>query len=117
VAGLLEKDVGDVDEAIAACVAILDENPEDAAALETLSRLYAQQGRTGDLKEMAAAMLPIFSSMQTHFEALAALALMNKAIATERVSAALADRLSRLIKGHQHDLAAKLWGLHCEVDP
>ncbi len=48
VAGLLEKDVGDVEEAIAACVAILDENPEDANALETLSRLYAQQGRHRD---------------------------------------------------------------------
>ena len=29
VASLLERDVGDVDEAIAACVSILDENPED----------------------------------------------------------------------------------------
>jgi tetratricopeptide (TPR) repeat protein len=52
VAGLLEKDVGDVDEAIAACVAILDENPEDAAALETLSRLYAQQNRHRDNLEI-----------------------------------------------------------------
>ncbi|HVU50065.1 MAG TPA: tetratricopeptide repeat protein [Polyangia bacterium] len=52
VAGLLEKDVGDVDEAIAACVAILDESPEDSAALETLSRLYAQQGRHQDNLEI-----------------------------------------------------------------
>jgi tetratricopeptide (TPR) repeat protein len=52
VAGLLEKDVGDVDEAIAACVAILDENPEDTSALETLSRLYAQQGRHQDNLEI-----------------------------------------------------------------
>ncbi len=52
VAGLLEKDVGDVDEAIAACVAILDENPEDGSALETLSRLYEQQGRHRDRLEI-----------------------------------------------------------------
>jgi tetratricopeptide (TPR) repeat protein len=52
VAGLLEKDVGDVDEAIAACVAILDESPEDTSALETLSRLYAQQGRHRDNLEI-----------------------------------------------------------------
>jgi tetratricopeptide (TPR) repeat protein len=52
VAGLLEKDVGDVDEAIAACVAILDENPEDGSALETLCRLYAQQGRHRDHLEI-----------------------------------------------------------------
>jgi tetratricopeptide (TPR) repeat protein len=45
VAGLLERDVGDVDEAIAACVSILDENPQDDQALETLARLYDQQGR------------------------------------------------------------------------
>ena len=45
VAGLLERDVGDVDEAIAACVSILDESPQDDQALETLARLYEQQGR------------------------------------------------------------------------
>jgi tetratricopeptide (TPR) repeat protein len=48
VASLLERDVGDVDEAIAACVSILDENPEDASALETLGRLYDRQGRHHD---------------------------------------------------------------------
>src|SRR5262249_44628781 len=31
--------------AIAACVSILDENPQDDQALETLARLYEQQGR------------------------------------------------------------------------
>ena len=45
VAGLLERDVGDVDEAIAACVSILDESPQDDQALTTLARLYEQQGR------------------------------------------------------------------------
>jgi tetratricopeptide (TPR) repeat protein len=48
VASLLERDVGDVEEAIAACVSILDENPEDENALETLARLYEQQGRHRD---------------------------------------------------------------------
>src|SRR5581483_2520806 len=48
VANLLERDVGDVDEAIAACVSILDENPEDTGALDTLARLYDQQGRHRD---------------------------------------------------------------------
>ncbi|HEX3902026.1 MAG TPA: tetratricopeptide repeat protein [Polyangia bacterium] len=52
VASLLEKDVGDVDEAIAACVSILDENPEDDQALETLARLYDQQGRHRDRLEI-----------------------------------------------------------------
>ncbi len=48
VANLLERDVGDVEEAIAACVSILDENPEDDQALDTLARLYDQQGRHRD---------------------------------------------------------------------
>src|SRR3954470_12235464 len=52
VASLLERDVGDVDEAIAACVSILDENPEDTSALETLARLYEQQGRHRDRLEI-----------------------------------------------------------------
>ena len=52
VANLLEKDVGDVDEAIAACVSILDENPEDDQALGTLARLYEQQGRHRDRLEI-----------------------------------------------------------------
>jgi tetratricopeptide (TPR) repeat protein len=52
VAGLLERDVGDVEEAIAACVSILDENPEDGNALETLARLYEQQGRHRDRLEI-----------------------------------------------------------------
>ena len=52
VASLLENDVGDVDEAIAACVSILDENPEDDQALETLARLYEQQGRHRDRLEI-----------------------------------------------------------------
>jgi tetratricopeptide (TPR) repeat protein len=52
VASLLERDVGDVDEAIAACVSILDENPEDDQALETLARLYERQGRHRDRLEI-----------------------------------------------------------------
>jgi tetratricopeptide (TPR) repeat protein len=52
VASLLERDVGDVDQAIAACVSILDENPEDDQALETLARLYQQQGRYRDRLEI-----------------------------------------------------------------
>jgi golgin subfamily B member 1 len=52
VAGLLERDVGDVEEAIAACVSILDENPEDENALETLARLYEQQGRHRDRQDI-----------------------------------------------------------------
>ncbi len=45
---LLERDVGDLEEAIAACVSILDEQPEDDQALERLAGLYEHQGRHRD---------------------------------------------------------------------
>ena len=62
VASLLERDVGDVDEAIAACVSILDENPEDGQALETLARLYERQGRHRDRLEILERRLALVGS-------------------------------------------------------
>ncbi len=52
IADLLEREVRDTDEAIAANLAILDESPEDLGALETLARLYEQQGRHPDRLEI-----------------------------------------------------------------
>ena len=52
IAGLLERDLQDPEEAIAANLAILDESPEDLGALDTLARLYEQQGRHADRSEI-----------------------------------------------------------------
>ncbi|MES1204849.1 MAG: hypothetical protein ABUS79_02825, partial [Pseudomonadota bacterium] len=52
IAGLLEREVGDADEAIAANLAILDETPDDLGALDTLARLYEQQGRHANRLEI-----------------------------------------------------------------
>ncbi|MEO8213414.1 MAG: hypothetical protein ABI560_09480, partial [Myxococcales bacterium] len=52
IAGVLERDVGDAEEAIAANLAILDENPDDLGALDTLARLYEQQRRHADRLEI-----------------------------------------------------------------
>ncbi|HEY4186369.1 MAG TPA: tetratricopeptide repeat protein [Polyangia bacterium] len=49
---ILEKEVGDPNEAIAANLSILDESPVDAGALDSLARLYEQQGRHADRLEI-----------------------------------------------------------------
>ncbi|HVV50142.1 MAG TPA: hypothetical protein VHO06_10820, partial [Polyangia bacterium] len=89
VANLLEKDVGDVDEAIAACVAILDENPEDDQALETLARLFEQQGRHRDRLEIVERRL-----------------LLRKPKDAERV--ALLKQIAKLLEGPLGDPAGAL---------
>lgn len=51
-----------------------------------LAALYAQQGRTRDLKRLAREMVPIFSSLQIDREALAALAFLKQAIESDQAS-------------------------------
>ena len=51
-AELLERDLDDTDEAIAAYVAVLDEMPDDVPALEALARLYEKKERHGDRLEV-----------------------------------------------------------------
>jgi hypothetical protein len=48
--------------------------PYDTALVSLeLASLYAARGRTGDLKRLASEMLPVFTSLQIHREALAVL--------------------------------------------
>ena len=57
---------------------------ETALVSLELALLYAEQGRTVELKELAAGMVPIFASRQIHREALAALAVFQRAAEAER---------------------------------
>jgi len=52
IADILEKEVDDPNEAIAANLAILDESPVEPGALDSLARLYEQQGRHADRLEI-----------------------------------------------------------------
>ena len=52
IADILEREVHDPNEAIAANLAILDESPVDGGALDSLARLYEQQGRHADRLEI-----------------------------------------------------------------
>lgn len=63
-----------------------------------LAGLYAEQGRTAEMKQLAEEMVPIFSSRQIHREALAALALWCQAVRTETAGAELAAQVASAIK-------------------
>ena len=49
---ILERELGDVDEAISTVLAILDENPDNVAALEMLASLYERKGAVTERLEV-----------------------------------------------------------------
>jgi tetratricopeptide (TPR) repeat protein len=74
--------------------------PYDTALVSLeIATLYAEQGRTAELKRLAAGMVPIFSSLHIHREALAALAFLTQALESEaaglEILTAVADYLRR----------------------
>lgn len=68
-----------------------------------LSALYALQGRTEEMKRLAAELVPIFSSRAIHREAAAALAFWKRAVDTETAGLDLATRLVAFLKRAQYD--------------
>ena len=83
---------------------IEDGIPYDAALISLdLAILYARQGRTADLKRLAQEMLPIFSSLQIHREALAALSFLQKALKAEQASLKLIARVADYLRRAEHD--------------
>lgn len=78
--------------------------PYDTALVSLeLATLYAEQGRTADLKRLAEEMLPIFSSLHIHREALAALAFLRQAVEAERASLEVVTRVASYLRRAQHD--------------
>lgn len=70
-----------------------------------LAGLYAEQGRTVEMKRLAEEMVPIFSSRQIHREALAALALWCQAVQADTAGAELAAQVASAIKrGHYEQI-------------
>lgn len=68
-----------------------------------LAGLYADQGRTAEMKRLAEEMVPIFSSRQIHREALAALSLWCQAVQAETAGAELAAQVASAIKRGRED--------------
>ncbi|MFY9819934.1 MAG: tetratricopeptide repeat protein [Thermoanaerobaculia bacterium] len=78
--------------------------PYDTAFVSLeLAVLYARQGRMADLKELAAEMAPLFSSLHIHSEALVALAYFKQAVESERVSLALVTGVAAYLRRAEHD--------------
>lgn len=82
--------------------------PYDTAIVSLeLATLYAEQGRTADLKRLAEEMVPIFASHQIHREALAALAFLKQAAEAERASLAVISGVASFVRQAQHDPALR----------
>ncbi len=63
-----------------------------------LAGLYLEQGRTGDIRELARALASVFASRRLHHQALAALLLFARAAEAERASASLVREIARYLR-------------------
>ena len=77
--------------------------PAALVSLE-LSSLYAMQGRTQEMKQIAAEMTSFFSSRQIHRETVAALAYWKHAVDTETAGLELATRLIAFLRRARYGL-------------
>jgi tetratricopeptide (TPR) repeat protein len=78
--------------------------PFDTALVSLeIAALYAEQGRSGELKKLAGEMLPVFSSLRIHREALAALSFLLQAIQSESASARLVAAVASYLRQAEHD--------------
>ena len=92
---------------LAARTGFQEENAAFEIALVSLelAGIYAEQGRTAELKRLAEEMVPVFSSRQIHREALAALALWCQAVQADTAGAELAAQVASAIKrGHYEQI-------------
>lgn len=85
--------------------------PYDTALVSLeLATLYAEQGRSADLKKLAGEMVPIFSSLNIHREALAALAYLKQAAEAERASLEVVRNVADYLRRAQHDPGLRFEG-------
>ena len=109
VKGKIARGLGQADQAeslfMAARDGFIHEGiPYDTALVSLeLATLYAEQRRTGDLKRLAEEMVPIFSSLHIHREALAALAYLKQAAEAERATVDLVTGVAVYLRRAQHD--------------
>jgi tetratricopeptide (TPR) repeat protein len=98
--GRISRDLGRLDQAEAALREARDGFVErgigfDAAIVSLdLATVYLQQGKTGELKRLAAEMVPVFESRDVHQEALAALLLFRQAAEAEEVTLGLLEKIA-----------------------
>jgi tetratricopeptide (TPR) repeat protein len=110
VAGKIARGLGQDEEAeslfLEARASFLQESIPYEVALVSLdlAALYAKQGRTEEIKRLVEEIVPVFSSLQIHREALAALAFWRQAAETEtaRIADVVAD-VASFLKRAQYD--------------
>ncbi|HEX6900690.1 MAG TPA: tetratricopeptide repeat protein [Thermoanaerobaculia bacterium] len=109
VKGKIARGLGQADQAeslfLAAREGFINEGiPYDTALVSLeLATLYSEQRRTADLKRLAEEMVPIFSSLYIHREALAALAYLKQAAEAERATMDLVTGVAVYLRRAQHD--------------
>ena len=109
VRGKIAKGLGQLRRAEAQLLAardgfIAEGIPYDTALVSLeIALLYAEQGRTEDLKRLAAEMVPIFASRHIHREALAALTFFRQAVEAERAGAELVARVAAYLRRAEGD--------------
>jgi tetratricopeptide (TPR) repeat protein len=109
VKGKIARGLGQADQAeslfLAARDGFIQEGiPYDTALVSMeLATLYAEQGRRSDLRRLSEAMVPIFSSLNIHREALAALACLRQAAEADRVTVELVSSVAAYLRRAQHD--------------
>ncbi|HSF41205.1 MAG TPA: tetratricopeptide repeat protein [Thermoanaerobaculia bacterium] len=85
--------------------------PYDTALVSLeIALLYAEQGRTAELKQLAVEMVPIFSSRHIHREALAALSFLQQVLAGEALATEVVARVADYLKRAQHDPELRFQG-------
>ena len=104
VKGKIYRGLGQMEEAEALFLAARDGFlatgiPYDTALVSLeLALLYAEQGRSAELKRLAAELVPIFSSRQIHREALAALSFFQRAVETERAEVEVVESVAEFLR-------------------
>jgi hypothetical protein len=107
--GKIARGLGQLPEAEAAFAAardgfLADGIPYDTALVTLeLAALYAQEGRTAELRRLAALTAPVFLSRQIHREALVALAFFRQAVETDVEIAGVIARVSAYLQQAQDD--------------
>jgi tetratricopeptide (TPR) repeat protein len=109
VKGKISRGLGYLDQAESLFLAardgfIAEGVPYDTALVSLeLATLYAEQGRTAELKKLAGEMIPIFTAHQIHREALAAFLFLQQATEAERLGTEVAARVAAYLRRAQHD--------------
>lgn len=107
--GWIAAGMGRLEEAESALAAVRDEflareiGYDAALASLDLARLYLQQGRTAEVKTLAAQMVAVFQEQGVDRESLAAVHLFQEAAGREQASVELARRLADYLRRARHE--------------